>query len=239
MTSVALCFYGQPRFINNPEIARSYHKAFFSNPNYQVDCYGHVWYNNDAVYESTSWVKEMPTSRPREDTLSTLYRNYNFRKLMVEEPRQFRLHDRWREKYRQLCENTPIPLTETRENNTLSHLYSKAASLMFAGSDYDFYVSCRYDTVLTDIPDLSKMPNDKMILPNNHPNFSDTVMIFGKKFLPWGKNLYIMIHDRVFEEARNHGFMPEVFKMYSYYAMGYSKEDIIYTPMFGHIQRSE
>jgi hypothetical protein len=239
MTSVALCFYGQPRFINNPEIARSYHKAFFSNPNYQVDCYGHVWYNNDAVYESTSWVKEMPTSRPREDTLSTLYRNYNFKRLLVEAPQQFKLSEHYRQQYIELCKDTPIPWNETRENNTLSHLHSKSTSLMFADPGYDFYVSCRYDTVLTDIPDLTNIPTDKIILPNNHPNFSDTIMIFGEKYLPWARNLSIILYDKVWAQARNHGFFPEVFKMYSYYDMMHTKEDIIYTPMFGHIQRSE
>ena len=240
MTSIALCFYGQPRFINNPEIANSYHKQFFSNPNYQIDCYGHLWYSNDAVYESTSWVKEMPKYGASTGTLETLYSNYNFKRLIVEEPKQFRFsNDAMRKEYLDICENTPIPLTEVRENNTLSHLYSKSQSLRMVPDDYDFYVSCRYDTVITDVPDLNQIANDMMILPNIHPNFCDPIMIFGKNFLTWGRNLYNITQSKVFRQAKDHGFFPEVFKMYSYYDMGFSKEQIVYSNMFGHIQRSE
>lgn len=240
MPSVALCFYGQPRFINNPEIVKSYHKAFFSHPNYQVDCFGHLWYSNDAVYESTSWVNKMPSCEASDTTLSTLYRNYNFKRLIVEEPREFRfINDDMRPRYEDLCKDTPIPIDDVRENNTLSHLYSKSSVLKNVPNDYDFYVSCRYDTIVTDVPDLNSISNDKMILPNKHPNFCDPIMIFGKNFLTWGRNVYSITQTVFFEEARNHGFFPEVFKMYSYYRLGHKKEEIVYSDLFAHIQRSE
>lgn len=240
MASIALCFYGQPRFINNPEIARSYHKYFFSNPAYQVDCYGHLWYSNDATYESTSWVNEMPKYDASGDTLKTLYDNYNFKRLIVEEPREFRLiNESMRSRYEEICKDTPIQINDVRENNTLSHLYSKSTVLKNVPNDYDFYVSCRYDTVVTDVPDLNNIPINKMILPNKHPNFCDPIMIFGKNFLTWGRSLYSITQSELFEEARNHGFFPEVFKMYSYYRMGFTKEEIVYSDLFAHIQRSE
>lgn len=82
-TKVNLCFYRQPRFSNNQQVIDRY-KEIMSNPAYDVRTYGHVWYDANATFSSTSWTIYRPDYKANEKTLQNLHDNYQFERLLVE-----------------------------------------------------------------------------------------------------------------------------------------------------------
>jgi hypothetical protein len=233
MVKVALCFYGQPRYVNNTSVPESYEK-YFNRPDYEVTTFGHCWYSQDAVYKSTSWMQSHEDYVVDPNTINTLQSYYNFDKFLVERPKTFRfLNDEIRENYKKI--NHSINFNELRENNILSHLYSIEAVTRLVPETFDFYVLCRYDTVITDIPDLTKANPDRVYLPDCG-DFSDIVIIFGKRFLEWPRHTYSISQSQYLPIE---GFMPEHFKKYVFYNCNFTREETIVCPMFGHIARSE
>lgn len=233
MVNVALCFYGQPRYVNNIDVPKSY-DHYFNRPDYSVKTFGHCWFSRDAVYTPTSWMQNHSDYVVNSSVIEKLYDHYDFDGLIVEAPKTFRFQDNEiREKYKQLDHH--INFTELRENNTLSHLYSIQMVANLVPDNFDFYVFCRYDTVITDIPDLTSADREKVYLPNCG-DFSDIVMVLGNRFIEWPRQMYSITQTKHLPVG---GFMPEHFKKYSFYDCGFSREDTIDCPMFGNIVRSE
>lgn len=232
-TKVNLCFYGQPRFSNNQEVVRQY-KDIIDNPNYDVKTYGHVWYDTDAVFASSSWTVHRPDSLANETTVSNLCNNYKFESLLVEKPKTFRFVDEQiREHYSKIQSN--FNMTDTRENNVLSQLYSIEKVMNLVDDDADFYVLCRYDTILTNFPDVSILDKEKLHL-SDCGTFPDILIVMSKKFLPWLRDIYVrsqMIQRDI------PLFIPECFKEDDYTRLGYDHGDILRNSMFGNIVASE
>jgi hypothetical protein len=233
MIKIALCFYGQPRYVNNKQVTESYIK-YFDRPEYEVATYGHCWFKTDAVYSSSSWTQNHKDYVAVSNTLTTLHSTYNFERFLVENPINFRFKsDEIRKKYQKIDHH--INYSELRENNILSHLYSIEMVSRIVPDVFDFYVLCRYDTIMSNIPDLVTADKEKVYLPNCG-DFSDIVVILGKKFLEWPKNLYTIAQSKHLPIG---GFMPEEFKKHTFYEMGFNRAETIDCPMFGHIVRSE
>jgi hypothetical protein len=233
MVKVALCFYGQPRYVNNRNIPHSYSKQF-NKDEYQLDTFGHCWYEKNVVYSSSSWTQQHADYKPNDDTIKNLYDYYSFNKLVVERPKLFILPDQLKEHYKNICSKHVINFTEMRENNTLSHLFSIQNVSRIAPDSFDFYVLCRYDTVIDNIPDLTSVDPDKLYLCNMGL-FPDPIIVFGKKFLNWSRNQY---DNAVTKTYNMDGFMPENFKMHSFLEH-HSWNDVIHCNMWATIMRDE
>lgn len=231
MIKVALCFYGQPRFVENLSVPESYAK-FFRRPEYNLESYGHCWWQKDHVYKSTSWTQDHADYAAQDDTINRLYDYYSFDRFMIEQPKNFRfIHEEFREAYKKVVHK--INYTELRENNTLSQLYSNELVAKLVPDTYDFYVLCRYDTTLTDVPDLTQLDPERLYLSNCN-TFADVLYIFGKKFLPWPRVMYTLAQQKILPID---GFMPEEFKKFAFLEAGFNMSQLTYLPMFGHISR--
>ena len=234
MVKVALCFYGQPRYINNRNIPISY-QSEFSKPEYQIDTFGHCWYGRDTVYSSSSWTQNHADYKPDEDTLKNLHSYYNFGSLLVERPANFQLpNDDMREHYKSICSAHTINFTPMRESNTLSQLFSIENVSRMAPDIFDFYVLCRYDTIISRVPDLTMADPNKLYLCSMGL-FPDPIIIFGKKFLSWSRNQFT---DTVTKIYNVDGFMPEQFKMHTFLER-HSWDDVVHCDMWATIQREE
>ena len=232
MIKIALCFYGQPRYVNNVDVPKSYAK-FFNRSDYKVESFGHCWYSKNAVYSSSSWTQNHEDYTADDNTVNALYNYYNFTRLLVERPKTFRFNDEsFRERYRQVKHH--INYNEQRENNTLSQLYSIETVSKLVPDTFDYYVLCRYDTVLTGIPDFNLLDPNLLYLPDCGI-FSDIVIIFSKKYLQWSRNYYTLSQEKLFDIE---GFMPEEFKKHVYLDLGYNVNDARLVNMFGHIVRN-
>jgi hypothetical protein len=196
--------------------------------------FGHCWFEKESRFSSSSWTQNHKDYIADNDTIGKLWKYYSFDKFVVEKPKQFKFHnENIREKYKQI--NHHIGFNEIRENNILSHLYSIESVMNIVPDNLDYYVLCRYDTIITDIPDMTQLNSEKLYL-SNCGVFPDILMIFSKKYLTWLKNLYTMTQEMQFSV---NGFFPEVFKEATFFHHGYSMSDVIHTPMFGHIVRDE
>lgn len=232
MIKIALCFYGQPRYVDNTEVPKSYAK-FFNNPDYHVEAFGHCWYSNKVVYSSSSWTQKHEDCVADDNAISTLYKYYNFSKLLVEKPRTFSFNNpEFKEKYKQVQHH--INHTDQRENNTLSQLYSIEMATKLAPDNFDYYVLCRYDTVLTGIPDFNLLNPNTLYLPDCGI-FSDIVIIMGKKYLPWTRSNYTLAQEKYFPIE---GFMPEEFKKQCFFDHGFDYSETQLVNMFGNIVRN-
>jgi len=55
--NIALCFYGQPRFIDNPLGHSSHKKHIYSQGN--VDVYTHYWFSPiHTTFKASDWVSK-------------------------------------------------------------------------------------------------------------------------------------------------------------------------------------
>lgn len=234
MVRIALCFFGQPRYVNNLAVPQSYQEQF-NHPEYEVDAFGHCWYSRDAIYSSSSWTQNHEDYKSDQNTVGKLYNYYNFKRFLAESPKPFHFVDQnKREMYTNMSKGTAIEYSEYRENNTLSQLYSIQTTSRLVPNDYDFYVICRYDTVLVNMPDFTKSDNNKVYL-SNCGLFPDPVITFGPKYLDWSRNLFDQTQEDPYHITT---FIPEEFKRCTFESR-HTMQDVVHCPMFGYIQRSE
>lgn len=215
-------------------VPQSYQEQF-NHPEYNVDAYGHCWYSRDAIYSSSSWTQNHKDYKSDENTIGKLHNYYNFKRFLVESPRQFQFEDREKANtYANMCKGTAIEYSEYRENNSLSQLYSIQTASRLAPMGYDFYVVCRYDTVVVNLPDFTQADRNKVYL-SNCGHFPDPIIAFGSKFLDWSRNQYDQTQSTMFNITT---FIPEEFKRCTFETR-HSMQDVVHCPMFGHIQRVE
>ena len=86
---VALLFFGQPRFIDNPEIEKVYKSSIISK--YDTDVFCHSWWKQDGgEYDYSSWSKINKCPIP-ENALELIKEKYNPVILVHDEPKYFEL----------------------------------------------------------------------------------------------------------------------------------------------------
>ncbi len=183
MTKVALLFRGQPRFLEN-------NKSFFSHKNwiidkYETDIYCHVWWSNNKIMSSSTW-SNISTTTFQENDIEYIKKNYNPKKIIVEEPKHFKLS---------LEEESNISIKHANNieqlkniQNCISQMYSsEMVSLLVDDNlikNYDYIIFSRLDNVIQKIPDLNILEPEYFYLSNLHPRFPDNLYIFNPKYLP-------------------------------------------------------
>lgn len=184
--NVAILWYGQPRFLDNPKPEDAYNRELFSR--YACDSYHHHWWGRDIKeYETSTWVAS--SIQPDPNAVVKIIEKYNPTALLIENPRKFEIPVNVKD----YVESHFGEMNELNMKNIFSHLYSISAVSRLAkdsGINYDWYVLARTDMVLRGVPDLWESDNTKLYLPNNHSNFPDTAVIFGPKFLDWSCNMF-------------------------------------------------
>jgi hypothetical protein len=180
---IALLLFGQPRNIENNLVYESYKKWILSK--YDTDIFSHVWYSPNAVFKPSSWSK-LNDIKCNISTLNILKNTYNPICLEDEPPKEFSL----KEKYKLSSKFTKFPyFNDQNANNIISQLYSiERVCEIFKkycneAVKYDFIILGRYDLIIEDFPDISKLDKKYFYTMNNHPRFPDLFFIFNPSFL--------------------------------------------------------
>lgn len=239
---IAVLYYGQPRFVNNKKIYENTKKQIFDL--YETDCFSHVWFSEtEKEFLTSSWsnIHKCPIEK---NSIEIINNNYKPKILLVEEPKYFTFPD----KLRKIIDNNFTGKSHfynaKNYNNLLSQLYSiETISRNFTNyciknnKKYDFIILNRYDSVVENIPTLDHTKKEKFIIPNNHNDFPDTIIIYDYKFLDWSNNLFtdIFVNENFFIPLEKP--IPEFFKKRSFFSR-YKNSDLLSCSMYGHFLRS-
>ncbi len=227
---VALLFYGQPRFVDNLEVYNNY-KSIISK--YNTDIFCHTWWSNDNnEFKSSSWSNINYTSNI--NAIDKIKKLYNPLEFIYDEPINFKsiIFFKLQEKF-----NNDKFLTEQNFNNTLSQLYSiKRVSEIFVPhkDKYDFIILARYDTIITNFPDINVLNKNTFYLAGEHDSFPDMINIFGTNFLEYSLNIFDDV-DTIYDKIEN--IYPEQFK-YKSFLKRFSNTDMVGIPMRAFAIRS-
>lgn len=245
---IALCFFGQPIFLNNP-YTYLYHK-FWILDKYNTDIYIHTWidgeekeckYSDWVLYQQKLRNEKYETPKEYKGIENDIIKKYKPKKYIFEKSKNFKLTDydweRLKEKEKKYYEewNGDFYLSKNNENNILSQLYSIDKVLNLLESDYEWVILSRFDNHIIDFPNLYNLNNNFLYIKDYHPNnFNDVLMFGGMKFVEPFK-LYNKISELINDIDV---FTPEQFKMVSFYK-NFKKEKIKRYPIKVSIIRSE
>jgi hypothetical protein len=179
---IAVIYYGQPRFVNNPNCYNSQKDKIFSQG--KVDVYAHLWKAETNNYNSSSWsgMNECPASF--DDTI-TFAKKWKPTFIYEETERLFSnpsLFEKIKEKF-------PSPhWTESDFNKALAHLYSleKAISIFEESKEsYDWVIVLRTDVCVWDFPLLSTLEKNRFYYSAifNEEHFADICYITSPEFI--------------------------------------------------------
>jgi hypothetical protein len=239
---VALLFFGQPRFIDNPEIERVYKESIINR--YDTDVFCHTWWKETSEeYEYSSWSRISKCPIPS-NALELICEKYKPLLLQHDEPESFELppnakvfvdakftgkhpEGHWNEKN---YNNIMSQLCSIKRVSDLFDAYRRSGEV---NQTYDWIILARYDTIVANFPNLEECDSSKFYLPGHHPRFPDTIQFFGTKYLGWAKNAFNDV-DEVYPDIWEPS--PEAFKMGSFLRR-YSINDLAPCQMDAHAVR--
>lgn len=154
-TRLAICFYGQPRFIDNAVVYGKYKEIIAK---YDTDVYIHSWVSGTENFSmsASDWSLRYGFVE-KSNTISQLISMYSPKKFLFEPPQEFSLRAETREIVKSLRYYSP-----NNESNLISHLTSlgKSISLVDDPLQYDLFLITRLDAYMNVFPDLVSLdPN--------------------------------------------------------------------------------
>lgn len=178
---IALCFFGQPRFIHNKHVVNSVYDNILNK--YNTDVYCHFWYDKEIKnYDTSDWNKNNNrVFNVYSDSNTKIIEYYEPKKIFYEPPLDFKniMVESWVDSIK----NKPY-FSINNLNNLLSHLYSLEMVLNMVDGDYDYVIMNRYDNLIRKIPNLNEEEKNKVFSTNHYvsniPNanwFSDAIVI--------------------------------------------------------------
>lgn len=239
---VALLLYGQPRFLNRPEVLDAYNRFIFNS--YPTDVFAQCWFDPAGNYgKPSSWAHNHGANHHIPDNASQQIMDlYNPVSLLVEKPQRFVPAN----KIIQIL-NRRFSGNEYYSLDNISNICSQIKALdnvcrlaYNSNVSYDFYVLARYDAILDNFPDLSTLESDKFYMPMNG-HFNDLVNVFSGHFLNQTDNpfynLWWMILHNVSLNEKIELPIPEMYK-YEYFKQKYGTDCIERYPMYAHVIRN-
>lgn len=231
---IAVLLFGQPRFVNNEKVIRSYENL---RNTYDIDFFCHSWIDNESNYfncPSWSGLKDLKNIKDADLFIKDFYRPKRY---IFETPKVFSFNNKIQKYLDDNWTNFYSHWNLNNYSNILSQLYSIQKVSNLASSfedDYDFYILGRYDTYLENFPDLNSLNVDKLYLSNHHNNFPDMIFLYGKRFLLWSNNVFDDqddIYIKMWEPS------PEFFKANSFFKR-FNQEDLMPNKMMAYAIRS-
>lgn len=204
---VALCFFGQPRLLDNPHTYNSHLEHIINK--YQTDVYVHNWiYQEGVQFSYSDWAldkmqEDWKQTQP-DELESKIQKMYSPVASRFEATRTFKLSDQSRE----VVKNLPF-YSINNENNTLSQLYSISECIkLVQGDDYDFIILSRYDNFIYNLPNLAELNTDGFYITEMYAHFADVLLMGGVKQVR-----SLICFDRVEDLcSKLTMFIPEEFK---------------------------
>lgn len=152
---VALCLSGQPRFYNSASYD-SIKKEILDV--YHPDVFIHMWFKKNYEYNCAPWSGLTNVTIPN-TAVDEIIKLYNPKKIKVDEPKEFTefVYD---DGY--LSKNIPSMLYSLKQSFYLKEEYQAEKNIK-----YDWIIRARFDTIISDLPDLITLDNNKFYAPNN------------------------------------------------------------------------
>lgn len=239
---IAFCLYGQPRYLDNPNIFMRYKELILDK--YDCDVFAHMWWEYEGSdYEVSSWsdISSCPMQVDAPKILDEYYKPVLFE---IDKPEKIVCSDDVEDYIRlKFVENDEFyQYTDLNFRNILSQLKSiqKVTKLLKAYSNknsisYDFLILARYDTVIGDFPNITDLNPDIFYTPNSYLKnglnyYSDIFQVMGIRYLNWANNL---LKDIEFTFDSIEYMEPENFK-YQSLIMRYDKNNLCFAN-FGKI----
>lgn len=220
----AICFFGQPRFLDNNVVQKCYIDLI---KKYSADVYLHSWISSTDIKEPLSTSSWVPPVYETKDAVNKLISWLSPKKFRFDSPFTGRLSD-----YSRNIASSMESYSERNELAILSHLKSikECVDLIDYPESYDFILVTRYDVMLENFPNLNDIDSKKFYI-RHQPNlwWYDAAQLCGGKFFRAFHSVdnvegiveYLHKHDR--------RFYPELFKKRQYEIAGYSFNDVEYT----------
>lgn len=209
---VALCFFGQPRLLENPYTYNSHVEHIVNK--YPTDVYTHNWISNEnSQFSYSDWALDkmeedwkQEHSKDVEDRIREMYSPIVSK---FDTTRTFQLS----EESREIVKNLPF-YSANNENNTLSQLYSISECLkLIQTDDYDFIILSRYDNFIYNLPDLNGLDRNSFYITNRYAHFADVLLIGGIRQVR-----SLICFDRIEQMcSKLTMFIPEEFKKIALY----------------------
>lgn len=208
---IALCFYGQPRYIDNPLSYQTHKDHIYSQGT--VDVYTHYWFNSSlTTYKTSDWSQKYE-NYVHSETPKIITELYNPKKYLEEKPKEDFDYNNFEQNVTHFSY-----YSSNNMKNLQSHLYSfeKCLNLVKeSNTDYDFVIMSRFDNKIVTMPDLKTQPKEKVLLNNFVGNgcFPDVIVAFDYKlidyFKPYTQFLEVTKHVSLFtaEEYKKHSFL--------------------------------
>jgi hypothetical protein len=180
---VALCFYGQPRFINNLNSYKSYKEYIYGQSD--VDVFSHYWFDqNDNKFSTSDWssIHENYVYEDTENLIKSLYNPVKY----IADSRNFLKY----EDVKDIVKNLNY-FSVNNFYNLQSHLYSYEQNFKLLSQHientkqkYDFVIISRYDLKITDFPNLNTLSKNKVYVNGfGGNNFTDAILILDPIFI--------------------------------------------------------
>jgi hypothetical protein len=224
---LAICFYGQPRFLDNTCVYNRY-KDIISL--YNPDVYIHSWIAGaNASMDSSDWSKKFDfKEQDRADEL--LIKMYSPKKYKFDSPIRPSLSESTRKK----AEALPY-YTANNEINMLSHLKTRSESigLIDNPSEYDFVLVTRPDLYIFSLPDLTNLEKNRLYLTGDLVGcWTDPAILTTPEFLEAYSTVYDNIDyvtDRVLAgDSSKRNFIAEHY-IYHNYASKFPEDRVSWT----------
>ncbi len=186
---IAVGFWGQPRFIENPAVFNGLNKLLFSNPTYNVDVYVHTWFDENGTMIGSNWSNVNHKMNPKTlDYIFDRYRNHLKHLVWMAQP-NFLLDDRFKPLRQQMYNHmhTSTCMVNDRNFDALcSQMVSTHEAINLirnAGIEqYDWIILMRQDCCLLTLPDLTTLDPNKLYCALTGPeSIKDDYFIFNPK----------------------------------------------------------
>lgn len=212
--NIAVCFYGQPRFIDNILSYESHKQKIFNQGN--VDVFAHYWFDEEETnFIASDWSKKH-NNYIHKNAPKLIKDYYNPVKIFQEKPKSFDENNTIKD----LCRTLPY-FSENNFYNLQSHLYSFEQSFNLLkeyckenDKQYDFVVSTRFDNHIVNFPDLNILEKNALYIDRRcGNNFTDVILLFGvsmlESFTPYSKFQQITKETNLFiaEEYKRLSFL--------------------------------
>lgn len=182
MKKLAICFYGQPRFIDNDVVYKRYIELINQ---YDADVYIHSWISNaENVMDASDWSKQNNFIE-KLNSAEQIVSMYKPIKVLFEPPQKFSFNSNIKE-----AVNGKLYYSLNNESNLISHLttLTKSIKLIETPEFYDFILATRLDAYFYNFPDINNLNTDHFYIDGQYRHFADGVMLFGNKYI---KALYM------------------------------------------------
>lgn len=207
---IALIYFGQPRWINNPHCLETQQRNIFSQGD--VDVFAHLWAYKAEDYSSSSW-SNMPSCPSTPNDISTFIKNYNPVSYKTEIDPGFSSP----EILYAINHRTPETaayggiVTERNFNICLSHLYSLEKAIEVFEYyveqhkvEYDFVIFMRTDLCIWEFPKLNELQKGYFYFSSlfHSDHFADLCYITDQRFV-CGLKAYSYLTDPSQEIVKN------------------------------------